>query len=231
MVLGRNADFACFQIFDRMVRSTVPELQLEGFRSQRVGNNLMAQADAEHGHFPNPCSYFPVNVRQRGGISRTIGKKDAVRVHGEHFLRRRVGGNYGYAEAIFPQLAQDVVFNAEVKGDDVVFRRGQSFSRNQRVHFLRCHGMGTDFVHDVAACHGGGVSGRFHGFFRSQLRGEAGSHGTGGAQMFGDFAGIHPFNADDALFFQPRAQGFRGPPVGVDFRQLRHHKTADLRFA
>ena len=67
VVLGRNADFTRFQIFDRMVRSTVPELQLEGFRSQRVGNNLVAQADAEHGHFPNQCSYFPVNVRQRGG--------------------------------------------------------------------------------------------------------------------------------------------------------------------
>ena len=231
VVLGRNADFARAEVFHRVVGPAVAELELEGLRPQRVGNDLVPQADAEHGDLSDQGPYLPVDVRQRGGVPGPVGKKDAVRFHGEHFLRRGVGRNYGHAEAVFPQLAQDVVLDAEVEGHEVILHGGQFPVRHQGVHFLRRHGMGADLVHDIAAFHGGGLSGRFHGFLRRQFRGETGAHGSGGTQVLGDLAGVHSLNADDALLFQPRTQGLRGSPVGVDLRQLRHHKTADLRLA
>src|SRR5512132_725141 len=49
VVLRGDLDFACQQIFDRMVSPTMAKFQLEGLSAERQRDELMTQADTEDG--------------------------------------------------------------------------------------------------------------------------------------------------------------------------------------
>lgn len=56
MVLGGNLHFACPLVENRLIGSTVAELQLECLSSERLSDELVSQADAENGNFANQLS-------------------------------------------------------------------------------------------------------------------------------------------------------------------------------
>ena len=49
VVLGSDGDFAAAQILDRLVAASVAELEFEGGAAECVGEDLVAQANAENG--------------------------------------------------------------------------------------------------------------------------------------------------------------------------------------
>src|SRR4026209_1721972 len=48
MILRRDFYFARAKLLDRVIRTAMPELQLEGIATNRQAKDLMAEADAEH---------------------------------------------------------------------------------------------------------------------------------------------------------------------------------------
>ena len=50
VVLGGDLDDAGAQVLDRVVGAAVAELELEGLHAERLRQELVPEADAEHGH-------------------------------------------------------------------------------------------------------------------------------------------------------------------------------------
>ena len=49
VVLGGDEDFACGEVFDGLVGAAVAEFEFVGFSAEGVGEDLVAEADAEDG--------------------------------------------------------------------------------------------------------------------------------------------------------------------------------------
>ncbi len=52
VILRGDRNFSGAEIFHRLVATAVTELELESFTTESVTEDLIAQADAEDGHFP-----------------------------------------------------------------------------------------------------------------------------------------------------------------------------------
>ena len=73
MVLGRNLDFARFEIFHWLVGAPVPELELKSFASEGLSEDLVSQTDAKDGHARlNEIVNRLHSVAQGGRITRSI---------------------------------------------------------------------------------------------------------------------------------------------------------------
>ena len=122
VVLAGDRHPAGFQVLDRMVGAPVPEVHLEGPGAQRQGQNLVAQADAEHGQAAGQQSVnhghrvFPGRRRVAGAV----GEEYAVRPVAQHVVRRGGRGDHGNPAAGGGEAAQDVALGAEIDGDHVV---------------------------------------------------------------------------------------------------------------
>ena len=90
VVLGGDGDFAGAQILDRLVAAAVAELQLEGRAAEGVGEDLVAEADAEDRELADESRDFLVDVAEGGGIAGAVGEEDAVRI-----FRQHLGGGGG----------------------------------------------------------------------------------------------------------------------------------------
>ncbi len=218
----------------------MPELELEGLAAEGEAEDLVAEADAEDGQLADELADLRVDVRQGGGVARSVGEEEAVGLEGEHFLRRGVRAHDGDVEAGAAQAAQDVALDAEVVGDDAVLH-GRQFGvegevADGLVRQFPVAGFAFpvvvlrrgDFRDEVAAAHGGGGAGALDGFALRQLGGEAGALGAVGAQQAGELAGVDAFDAGDAVAGEPVAEGFLGAPVGMEPGEFADGEAAHL---
>ena len=126
VVLAGDLDPPCRQLLDRMVGAAVAEGHLPGLGAKREGEQLVAEADAEE---RQPAGYQPLDDRhgidaRRGGVSRPVGEKDAVRLVREDRLGVRRRGHDGHPAACRCQRAQDVPLGAVIDRHDMAARRG-----------------------------------------------------------------------------------------------------------
>ena len=70
VVLGGDLDGARLQILDRVVAAVVPKGQLLDARAAGLGNDLVPQADAEHGHL---AEQRPRGLDGLGHLARIAG--------------------------------------------------------------------------------------------------------------------------------------------------------------
>ena len=84
VVLARDLDPAGRLVAHRVVRAVVAERQLVGLRAEREPDDLVAEADAEHGHLAEQrratASAAPVD---RGRVTRPVREEHAVGLAGE----------------------------------------------------------------------------------------------------------------------------------------------------
>src|SRR5882757_3919097 len=125
MILRGNANASRCQIFDRLIAAAMTELQLEGLSSQRVTEDLVAQANAEDRLFADERADCFVRVIYYGGIAGAIREKNTVRIRGERFIRRRGGRKDAYLETMLAQAAQDIDLQTVIDGGNPVFHRWQ----------------------------------------------------------------------------------------------------------
>ena len=143
VVLRSDGNLPGAEILDRLVAAAVAELQFEGAAAVGVGEELVAEADAEDGFFADELAKFAVDVVECGRVAGAVGEEDAVGIFGEHFGGAGGGVHHFDFEARLAQTAQDVEFDTEVVGDDAVFHRRQ---------FLVGAGLiGGDILQDPAA--------------------------------------------------------------------------------
>ena len=73
------------QVLDRVVAAVVPERQLDGLGAERVAEQLVAEADAEHRHRRRAARRSPRPADgDRGRVAGTVGEEHAVGSAGEH---------------------------------------------------------------------------------------------------------------------------------------------------
>ena len=107
-----------------MIAAVVAELQLVGLAAEGEADQLVAEADAEDRDTTHQAADVFLGVGAGLGVAGAVGEEDAVGLEGEHVFGVGFRGHDGDTAAAADQLAQDVVLDAEVVGDDVVLRLG-----------------------------------------------------------------------------------------------------------
>src|SRR5436190_154452 len=111
MILRGNRNLAAPQIFYRLVRAAMAELQFEGRSAEGEAENLMSKTNSENRFLIHQIVHRLVCVGQRSWIARPVGKKDSVGIDGQHFVRSCRGRDNRNGEAFLAQQAQDVLLD------------------------------------------------------------------------------------------------------------------------
>src|ERR1700730_13646369 len=132
VILSGNLNLFGQQIFYRMIRAVVAELQLEGLAAQSQAAQLMAQANTENRDPPEQLANAFDGVGRWLGVAGAVRKKDAVGLHREHVVGRGLRGNDSDLTVVVDQQAQDVLLDAVIVGDHTEAARvgvGAGFAR------------------------------------------------------------------------------------------------------
>src|SRR5690606_8856921 len=122
MVLGGYLHLARAQILYGMVRAAMPELELEGFSAQEIGQQLVAEADSENRLHPEQGFDGIDGIIQLGRVAGAVGEEYPVRIEGQDFFGRGGGGNAHHLGTHGPQFPKDVVLDAVIDRGDLVTR-------------------------------------------------------------------------------------------------------------
>ena len=108
------------ELLDRMVRASMPELQLVGLAADGESHDLVPETDAEHRHVGvHQLTHVADRVRQCGRVAGTVAQEDPVRLDRQQIRRRRGRRKDMHVAAVDVQPPQDVVLDAEVVGRDL----------------------------------------------------------------------------------------------------------------
>ena len=86
----------------------------------------MPQTDTEDRFLANELFDVYFRIGNRVGIARPIGKKNSIRPQRQHLARWHDRRHHAHLAARLGEIAQDVVFDAIVIGDDEIFWRGEA---------------------------------------------------------------------------------------------------------
>lgn len=238
VVLGGDGNFSGFKVFHGLVAAAVPEFELKGFCAEGVGNDLVAEADAEGRIMLNEFFDGGVGVGDGGGVAGAVGKEESLGVEFADRFGRGVGGEDVYVEAVLLQATVDGIFSTEVEGRDfeTLLRDGGGVD------------VGTDYGERFAGflaggpVVGGGCGDFFNkvnsdesaeiagfgdgGFIADVFSAETGVEGSGYAEFFGDGAGVHAFEAGYARFGEVVLNGLMAAPVTGERAHFAYYKTA-----
>ena len=247
VVLAGDGDLAGAEVFDGLGAAAVAEFEFEGFAAEGVAEDLVAEADGEDGGFAHELVDFLVDVTERGGISGAVGEEDAVGIAGEDVGGFGGGGHDVDVEAILAEAAEDVLFDAEVVGDDAVFGGGElaedAFGAAEGVLGgvgdvpLAAFGVfgvpsvgfgGGDFLDEVGTFHGRAGEGGGVGFGQGELAGDDATHGAGGAEVLGEGSGVDALDAGDVPVFEVLVEGAGGAPIAGDGAEFFDDEAADV---
>src|SRR5262245_63618955 len=134
MILRRNFHAARFEVFHRLIRAAVTELQLERFPAERESENLVTETDAENGDATsNQVTHRLDRVIKSSGITLPVRKENPCGLVFQRFIRGSRGGHHAHFEAVLAQSAEDVVLHSEVVGDNWNVRRRKGVPRVARI--------------------------------------------------------------------------------------------------
>ena len=218
MVLGSDQHPAGVQVLDRVVRTVMAEFHLQGLCAGSQCYDLVPKADAEGRYaFLNQFLRCLDGVVTGFRVTWSIGEENPIRRQFQDICNRGLCRYNGHFAASLSQHPQDVAFDAEVEGNDMVclgswllvtgpqFPTGFiPFIRLVYGHFFRQVLTGKAWAafrqHQRTVCIITGDDGAALGAFRPQDAGE--------------LAGVYPTDGDDALFLQVVRQGFRCTEIG-----------------
>src|SRR5579864_3882481 len=84
MIVRSDLYFLSNFVDDRMIRASMPELQLVGLPSQRQTQNLVTEADAEHRFLADQLANLLCLKLERLGIAGPVRQKHSVGLESEH---------------------------------------------------------------------------------------------------------------------------------------------------
>ena len=222
VVLARDLDDPGLQALHRMVGAVVPERQLVGRPTQRGGQDLMAEADAEDRHTPHEVGHGGRRTGQGGGVTRAVGEEHAVGLEREHVVGRRSGRHHrdGAQSREQPHHGR---LHPEVVGHHAQAAGGSGTGPRMGAGLRRGHAR-----HQVQAV---GADGRRRR--RAQLRlgrgAECARHRPRETDVPGEAPGVDAGQDRDAVTAQERLQALGGPPVGWLVCQVAHHDPPAAR--
>src|SRR5439155_20978977 len=126
VILRRDRHLTAVQIFYGLVRAVMPKFQFVSRSAERESKNLMAETNPENRLLAHQLYHRLVRISQNCGISRTVGKKNAIRIEREHFFGSCGCWYNGDAKAFLPQKPQNIFFDSIIVGDDAKSHRGKA---------------------------------------------------------------------------------------------------------
>ena len=202
MVLAGDGDLAGADVLDRVVRAAVAERQLVGLQAGGAGEQLVAEADAEHGLAVQQRADVLDDVVQRGGVARAGDEEEAVGVARQQLLGRRRARVDLQRRAAAREVADDRALDAGVERDD---RRAVALA------FVTGRLVDRDLAREIASHH---ARLREHALARLGLRhvgGEdAAAHRARGADVLDERARVDARDPGDAVRAQPAQPALLG---------------------
>ncbi len=222
VVLGADLDVAVELVQHRVVAAVVPELELAGGAAEGPADELVAQADADHGHVLHELPDGGGLFRQRGGVAGAVGKEDRLGAAVQHFLDGELRGHHDGREALALEQADDVPLDAEVVDHDgrAAVREGKLAAGGRddvpaAVALEHPGALGADEGHEVLPLHGGQGLGLPDKAFPVEVFGrDHAAHGAVAAHLDGESAGVEAFHAGNAVPLHELGQAHDGAPVG-----------------
>src|SRR5438874_8121779 len=80
VILRRDRHLTTAQIFYGLIRAMMPKFQFVSRSTERGSKNLMAETNSENRLLAHQIARRLMRIRQGCGISRSIGKKNAIRI-------------------------------------------------------------------------------------------------------------------------------------------------------
>ena len=78
MIVGSDLHRILYQVLDRLIPSSMAKLHFESTSSESQSQQLMSQANSEHGLLVYQFLDFFYNIRQRLGVSWPVGEKHPI---------------------------------------------------------------------------------------------------------------------------------------------------------
>ena len=210
VVLAGDFDLSRLEILDGVIGSTVAELELVCLGAERQGENLVAEADAEDGDFAEEFADGFDGVFHGRRVAGAVTQKYAVR-----FSRYDLFGGCrrGYdvdVAAVRAKQAENILLDAVIEGNDLVFLFGRAFDIAQYIDdalFPAVSFLGGDIFDDVPSDQAGvSVECLSHIRCAEFGRRDNTSHGSFGADVSDEGACVDAFEADDVVGFEIIAQ-------------------------
>ena len=141
---------------------------------------------------------------QDGRVAGSVGEEDAVGMMREGILRRGGAGHHQDAHTMGTEQSEDVSLHAEIEKDHQRFL-ASSGCATMRSGLLPLGipligGLGGDFSDQIQLFQAGSLTSTLHrGFLAGSVSGDAGTHGTLGAEMPGQRARVDSTQRGDAM--------------------------------
>ena len=215
VVLARDLDHARLEPLHGVVGAVVPEGQLVGRTAQRSGQDLVAEADAEHRYPADQVGHGGRGAGQRSRIARPVGEEDAVGLEREHLGGRRARRHHR-DRAERRQEVDHGGLHAEVVGHDA-----QAAGSGGGVDTGLGGGHARHQVHAVGA-DGGRRGGAELGLGR---RAERAGHRTRVADVTGQAPRVDPGHGRHAVTVEEGLETLGRAPVRRFPSQVAHHHS------
>ena len=201
MVLAGDVSTDAVQIPDRLVHAPVTVFQLIGAAAGGQSRQLVAQADAEHGHLAQKFADLLDLIRVFRRIAGAVGQHHAVRIRRQNLLRGGGRRQDRHGAAPLLELPDNVALGAVIQQGHpeplLPFRRmDRGFLTGNSLHHAG-DGVGLD---------GGQVGG--------DLVADGGIHHAVLPDDAGQLPGIYAAQPRHALLFQVRVQIAVRPEIG-----------------
>ena len=216
VVLAGDRDAAAAGVLHGVVGAVVAERQLDRVGAEGAGEELVAEADPEHGHLAEQSGDRVDGVRHLGRVTGPVGEEDAVGTSGQHVGRRRGRRNH-LDGAERREVAQDRALDAEVEGDDAALAGPDGVRLGRR-------DLGDEVDPGGAGLGGRGRAQR--GFVGGP---EGAGHRPGIADQPGEATGVDAGETGDAVAYEHRLEVALGAAVARPAGQLAHDDAAAER--
>src|SRR6266581_8112577 len=136
VILRRDRHFACAQVFYRLIRAAMAKFQFECRSTKSEAENLMTKTNPEDWFLAYQIVHSFVCIIERRGITRTVGKKNSVRIESQYFLSGGGSGHHSHFETFLSKQAQNVLLNPVVVCSDSKADRWQGPCTSSVCRFL-----------------------------------------------------------------------------------------------
>ncbi len=219
MVLRGDGDGPRVLIAHRVVAPAMAEFQLEGLPAQRQAHDLVTETNAKHRPLPHQFAHDGHSISGSFGVPRAVGQENAIRLQRQRLGSRESGRHHGHITTGIDEVAQNIVLDAEVVSHHAI-ARSHGFGVPRHVPGFvqglqpRIRLPAGDAAHKIEIPQSRGLPRSLHSFFRRHGTGDEGpTHGTDGADMARQSAGIDFGGCGDAAFPKVLRQVFSGSPV------------------
>src|SRR5713226_1630904 len=242
VILG--GDFYLFgqEIFHRMIRAVMPELQFKGLPSQGQPANLMPKANPENWDVPNHFANVLDGVPHRLRVAWAVGKKDSIRLHFQNVFGGSLRGHNIDFAVVVDEQAQDVLLDSVVVSNHAMpprfrlcVRFAHLFGPRRNGHFdgafippvgLRAGDAPGEFLPNHAGQLFGFENQLFGG---SAIGGDHAAQRTRLANMAYQGASIDVPEHRDLVAVQIELRRLRRAPVGGNLGKFTHDEGFNVR--